>query len=111
MVVRRRRIAGLAASIALVGLCSREAEAQPAGFVYALQQVSGGPNQVYGFSVDPATGALTPLAGFPMNAGGTGFTLAPVEQLFFAGGHLHVLNDGDNTLSVFRVNRTTGALD
>jgi hypothetical protein len=97
-------------ALALIAMAAAQAAAQSAGFVYALRQVPGEPNEIYGFSVNPTTGELTALAGFPVATGGTGGNGFLSEQMVFAAGRLHVINDGDNTLSVFRVDRTTGAL-
>ena len=42
------------------------------GFVYALADRPAAENQIYGFSVNELTGALTPLSGFPLGTGGNG---------------------------------------
>jgi hypothetical protein len=42
--------------------------------------------------------------------GGTGSSALGTEQLIYAGGRLFVVNDGSDTLGVFAVNATTGAL-
>ena len=44
----------------------------PTGFLYALGDVTGGSNQIYGFSVNETTGGLTALTGFPVATGGSG---------------------------------------
>ena len=55
------------ATMLLVVLWAGSAVAsEPPGFVYALDQVSGGANQIYGFRLDPLTGALTALASIPV---------------------------------------------
>jgi 6-phosphogluconolactonase len=56
------------------------------------------------------TGALTAIAGFPIPAGGTGTFAAAAEQMAYGNGRLFVVNDGSDTLSIFAVNQTTGAL-
>jgi 6-phosphogluconolactonase (cycloisomerase 2 family) len=81
-----------------------------AGFVYALREVNGGANQIYGFQVDPITATLSLLPGFPMSSGGNGTALDASEQLAYANGRLFVLNDGSDTVTVFSVNRSSGAL-
>ena len=53
------RLCALACASALLLAIASPAAAQSGGFVYALDQVNGAPNQVYGFSVNPATGVLT----------------------------------------------------
>jgi 6-phosphogluconolactonase len=94
----------------LVGLFAGRATAGQFGFVYALQQVDGGANQIHGFRIDETTGVLTPLPGFPMSSGGTGGPSTVSEQLAYRDGRLYVVNDGTDTLTVFVVNRSTGAL-
>jgi len=81
-----------------------------AGFLYALQMVQSGPNQIHQFRINPSTGALTPLAGFPIDSGGTGGGGPCYQHLAYVNGRLYVLNIGSNTLTAFKVNRTTGAL-
>lgn len=82
------------------------------GFVYALRQVNGGANQVYGFSVNASTGALTALAGFPVSTGGNGAANTGSRQLAYdrINARLFALNDGSDTVTMFAVNRLTGAL-
>jgi hypothetical protein len=106
----RRGVCRLVASIALIALSASQAHAYPPGFVYALEQARGAPQQIFGFRLDPVTGALTPLPGFPVDSGGTGAGAAISEQLVYARGRLYVINDGSDTLSVFAVNQATGAL-
>jgi hypothetical protein len=86
------------------------AAAQTTGFVYALQQVNSGPNQIHGFQLDVLTGALTALPGFPVATGGLGAGLLVSQHMAYRNGRLFVINDGSNTISAFVVNRTTGAL-
>jgi 6-phosphogluconolactonase (cycloisomerase 2 family) len=98
-------------AMALVVLSARGAIAnEPPGFVYAFQQVNGGNNAIHGFKLNPVTGALTAIAGFPIFSGGTGTFAAAAEQMAYGNGRLFVLNDGSDTLSVYAVNQTTGAL-
>lgn len=59
----------LAAAILLLA-SAVPAFAQAGGFVYALLSINGGTNQIYGFSVNPTTGVLTALSGFPYLLGG-----------------------------------------
>ena len=77
---------------------------------YSLTEVNGGANQIYGYRINPSTGALSLLPGFPVATGGTGTTLAASEQIVHHNGRLYVLNDNSDTMSAFKVNRTTGAL-
>jgi 6-phosphogluconolactonase len=97
----------LGASGTITGLAFAPGEA---GFVYALQEVGGGSNQIHGFRINPSTGGLAALSGFPIASGGTGAGSASSEQMAFLNGRVYVVNDGDNTLTAFKVNRTTGGL-
>jgi 6-phosphogluconolactonase (cycloisomerase 2 family) len=97
-------------SIGLVALLAGSAAAGQIGFVYALQQVNGGANQIYGFRFDSSSGGLTLLPGFPVASGGTGTANLTSEQLVYADGRLYVLNNGSDTMTAFDVNRSTGAL-
>jgi 6-phosphogluconolactonase (cycloisomerase 2 family) len=89
-----------------------QARAASAGFVYALREVSGGANQIYGFQLDAISGALTPLSGFPVASGGNGSDVTVSEQVAYdaINSRLYVVNDGSDTLSAFSVNPMTGAL-
>ena len=103
--IRTLASAGLVASLAGSAFASQ-------GFLYALNQVDGASNQIHGFRVDPASGALTPIAGFPVASGGTGSTATNSEAVAYdpVNFRLYVINDGNDTLSAFSVNRTTGSL-
>jgi 6-phosphogluconolactonase len=104
-------LSGMIATMLLVVVWAGSAAAsEPPGYVYALDQVSGGANQIYGFRLDPLTGALTALAGFPVPSGGTGGSSTVSEQMVYASGRLYVVNGGSNTLSAFTVNLATGDL-
>jgi 6-phosphogluconolactonase len=105
-----RFVARVVLCVCLVGLFAAQAAAGQIGFVYALQQVDGGANQIHGFRLDQTTGALVALAGFPVSSGGTGTNGNPSEQVAYSNGRLFVVNDGSNTLTVFDVNPATGAL-
>ena len=105
-----RRFFTLLASLLLVVLSARDAAAGPS-FVYALQQVHGGANQIHGFRLDPLTGALTALPGFPVATGGNGRQDAGLPSSWcLAAGGCSRSTIGSDTLSVFVVNQTTGAL-
>jgi 6-phosphogluconolactonase len=105
-----RRLVEFVTAIGLITLLSSPAAAGQIGFVYALQQVTNGTNQIYGFRLDRSTGALTLLPGFPVASGGTGTNTNASENLAYAGGRLYVVNDGSDTLTAFAVNHVTGAL-
>jgi 6-phosphogluconolactonase (cycloisomerase 2 family) len=115
--VIRRWLPSLCAAVALSVSAVGTAAAGPAGFVYALRDISGFTNQIYGFRLDGLTGELSALPGFPRGAvergaGGTGTALTVSERIAYdaANGRLYVINDGSNTLSAFAVNRSTGAV-
>jgi 6-phosphogluconolactonase (cycloisomerase 2 family) len=84
----------------------------PPVFLYALQNVNAGANQLHGFSVNTTTGALTALAGFPMVTGGNGDPAFVSERAAYdsANRRLYAVNGGSSTVSAFSVNGTTGAL-
>ena len=103
----QRRLFCLLASIACLVPWSGEAAVAPPEFVYALRQENG-PNQIYGFQIHAITGGLTPLPGFPVGTGEMGSGVTFSRQLVYASGRVYVLNA--TTLSVFTVNRSTGAL-
>jgi len=67
----RSRLSRALVSLAFVVVSARGAAAA-GGFVYALDQINGGSNQIYGFRINPVTGALTLLSGFPVASGGLG---------------------------------------
>lgn len=77
-----------------------------AGYLYVYNQVSGGANQIYGYSVNESTGALTLLAGFPVASGGIGGAGAPVQDLTIdtANRRLYALNGSSGTMSAFIIN-------
>jgi len=61
-------------------------------------------NEIAGFSIDAASGTLTPLAGSPFPAG-TGPSAAADN-----GNFLYVVNAGSSNLSVYSFDQTSGAL-
>jgi 6-phosphogluconolactonase (cycloisomerase 2 family) len=83
-----------------------------AGFLYALNDVDGAGNQIYGFNVNEASGALTPLSGFPLATGGNGSQNLASQRMFYdsLNSRLYVINGGSNTVSAYSVNTTNGAL-
>ena len=105
----RHRIARLLLAVVVVVVSVRGASAAPT-FVYALDQVNGSPNQIYGFQLDTTTGALTLLTGFPVSSGANGGAGSFSRHVAFANGRLFVVNEGSASLSVFTVNGVTGAL-
>ena len=83
----------------------------PTGFLYALLNVNGVANQIYGFSVNETTGALAQLAGFPLAAGnGTESFYSEQMAIDQVNQRLYAINDGPSTVSAYVINPTTGAL-
>ncbi len=82
-----------------------------AGFLYALNDDSTG-SRIYGFQVNEATGALTPLSGFPVNAESGGINSIVSERMVAdqANFRLYVVNDGSDTVSAYSIDPSTGAL-
>ena len=82
------------------------AHAQTAGgIVYALWQPDSGPgNLVYGYSVNPATGVLTPVPGSPFATGGAASRGPAPENMVYddVNGRLYVLNNVSQTISASR---------
>jgi 6-phosphogluconolactonase (cycloisomerase 2 family) len=81
------------------------------GYLYVLLNDAAG-NRIYGFSVNETTGATALLAGFPVNTGGTGGTLAPNNHLTIdqKNNRLYAINDGTDRVSAYSIDPATGAL-
>lgn len=73
-------------------------------FVYVANK---GSNDISEFSLDAATGALTPLAGSPIVATGTQPASVVIDP---TGAFAYVANSGSNTVSVYAIDSTTGVL-
>lgn len=79
-------------------------------FVYAVFELS---ESVYGWSINPSTGALTSLSGFPMSVT---LNLPIVTYNTYqmtsdpAGHYLFISSTGANVIFVYAINSTTGAL-
>ena len=63
-------------------------------------------NEIAGFSIDSASGTLTPLAGSPFPAGQGPSATAESDGGYF----LYVVNAGSSTLSVYSIDQTSFAL-
>ncbi|HEY0781280.1 MAG TPA: beta-propeller fold lactonase family protein, partial [Thermoanaerobaculia bacterium] len=72
-------------------------------FVYVANSFGG---DVSAYSLDPATGVLTPLAGSPFSSGGSGTGSVTVHP---NGRFLYTTNKSSNNLSAFTID-STGAL-
>ena len=74
----------------------------PAEFVYVANIVA---NNISGYSLDPANGALTPMvAAFPTGKQPIGIAIDPTSRFCY------VVNSGDNTVSGYDIAKKTGAL-
>lgn len=82
-----------------------------AGFLYVLNDDESG-NRIYGFSVNESTGALAPLAGFPVNAMLGGDNHIVSERMFVdaVNKRLYVLNEVSDTISAYSIDPATGAI-
>jgi hypothetical protein len=103
---QHRLCRGLVA-LALVVLSARAAAA--GGFVYVLDQVNGGSNQIYGFRISGG-GTLSLISGFPVASGGVGGAGSFSEHVVYRNGLLFVVNEGSASLSVLSVDPASGAL-
>lgn len=63
-------------------------------------------NQIAGFSIDGATGALTPLAGSPFSVGVESSSAVASAR----GQFLYVMNTSANSMSVYSIDQDSGAL-
>jgi len=82
-----------------------------AGLLYFLNDDSTG-SRIYGFQVNEATGALTPLSGFPVATGGNGGTGLVCERMAIdtVNRRLFVANDNSDSVSAYSIDPATGAL-
>lgn len=98
--------------VILVCLISTVDSSAQTGFLYVLNMQNGAANQIYGYSVDETTGALTALAGFPVLTGGTGTnnTLSELITIDRLNNRLFAVNIRSSTVSAFSINPASGAL-
>src|SRR5688572_12623550 len=82
-----------------------------AGYLYLLNDLDAG-SRIYGFQVNESTGALTPLAGFPVSAQNGGINSIVSERMTIdvANKRLYVINDSSDSVSAFSIDPATGAL-
>lgn len=59
---------------------------------------------ILAYTIDPTTGGLTKIGGFPRGSGGGPFAMDPMGTFLFAGG------DGGQSMISFKINKNTGAL-
>lgn len=83
-----------------------------AGFLYAMNDSDLSGVQIYGFEVNETTGALTPLAGFPVATGWNGSSNSVHERMAVdkLNKRLYVVSAGSNRVSCYSINTSTGAL-
>jgi len=107
----------LATTLTLLAIAGRAVAATD--YLYALVDVTGSSNRLYGFQVDATTGALTLLPGFPFNTDSNGDVYFGTERLAYDAvqNRLYVVNDrpvgpglGDY-VSARSVNLATGEFD
>ncbi len=105
-----RKIAAITLLLAALALALPQASMAQT-YVYVNNQSTA--NSVAGFSVS-ATGALSPVAGSPFTTGGIGSTTTcqGLDRMVInaAANLLFISNSGDQTISVFQINPTTGSL-
>ena len=92
---------GVVASAAIVSVAVTCAALTPA-FVYISS--GGAPNQLYGFTVDPATGALTANGTAATGAISYSVVVSPDQRFVYSS------DQNANTIRAFGVNAATGAL-
>ncbi len=87
------------------------AETKAASYLYAINDAAAG-NQIYAFSVNETTGALTALPNFPVATGFSGGGLTNLELITVdkLNRRLYVINRGSNNISAYSINEQTGAL-
>ena len=97
----------------VVGITPRYLAIDPNGqFAYVSSAGTGGTG-VYGFSIDPSTGVLTPLAGNPFPTGPAGSSTAAEPQFVNidpSGKYAYTADQGTGTITGFAIDPTTGAL-
>lgn len=107
-----RRLSARAACFAFLAVCVLTGTQNTnAGFLYLLNDNDAG-SSIYGFQVNESTGALTPLAGFPVAPGNGGINSIVSERLVVdnANKRLYVINDSSDSVSAYSINPSTGAL-
>ncbi len=83
-----------------------------AEFLYVLNEMNGASNQIYGYQVNSATGALTAIAGSPFATGqnGEGNALSEKITIDSINQRLYAINNGSDTVTAYSIDPTTGAL-
>ncbi len=97
----------IAGSPFAAGGCLQSATVDPTGkFVYVADTGCGGAGSVLAYSLDAATGALTPVAGSPFAAGIGAYSVTVEPTARFA----YVTNITVGTVSAYSIHAVTGAL-
>ena len=76
-------------------------------YLYVVGGSSGAAGSVWGFSIDPTSGALAAVPGSPFTAGANPTSIT----VDITGQFVYVVNSGSNDVSVFRISPVTGALN
>jgi 6-phosphogluconolactonase (cycloisomerase 2 family) len=71
-----------------------------------LYVANQGSNNLSGYTIEPVSGVLTPMAGFPVATGTTPVYLSVIDGR----GHMYVANQGSNDISGYSVAFPSGAL-
>ncbi|MGA8222612.1 MAG: choice-of-anchor D domain-containing protein [Candidatus Acidiferrales bacterium] len=95
-------------ALALISPAPTTPQSPAPQFVYTADYSA---HNISGFQLNPSTGALSPIPGSPFNERLDPFALAvdPAGRFLFAA-NTKDNNSGDNDVSVFQINPTTGAL-
>lgn len=100
--------------LSLVCALSLNTARAASSYLYVLDSnnAAGGGNTIYGFAVNESTGALTLLAGFPINTGGIGNpnVIQPRLHIDRLNQRLYAENGVSQTLAAYSIDPATGAL-
>lgn len=80
----------------------------PAQFLYVNNNAAA--NSISAYAVDLGSGALTPVPGSPFATGGSGGFIADIDSLATCRNFLFASNGNGDTVSVFLIDGSTGAL-
>lgn len=94
----------IASSNGLIPSTSHAFNVSTVSYVSYVYSVAYGTNQLFGFSMNPNTGALSSLAGVPMPDGSNPHSLASNGKFLFS------LDAGSNTIYAYRISPANGTL-
>src|SRR5215216_4738248 len=83
--------------------------ADPPTFLYTNNNTAGG-NTVSAFNVNLQNGTLSQIGTYATGGFGSGGGYFAAQRALVCGTRLYVSNDGNNTISGFSINATTGVL-